>query len=111
VGCGASEGSSERSGAELVRARLHLQQKLSLKLPKGTEVLGVETEAGIDDAIRAKLRVPAASGADFLRDCAVKRFRQGGANLLGPDHGFWDPHRARMLRSGEVPCSPVERSL
>jgi|GEM_PF-2560649 len=79
-----------------------IDQKLGIKLPKGTEVLGVETEAGIDDAIRAKLRVPASSGAEFLGDCPVKRFRQGGANLLGPDHGFWDPHRATMLRSGEV---------
>lgn len=87
------------SHAEMVRS---VAQKLGIKLPQGTEVVGVETEAGFDDAIRAKRRVPAPSGAEFLRDCAVKRFRQGGSNLLGPDHAFWDPHRARMLRSGEV---------
>jgi hypothetical protein len=77
-------------------------QKLGLKLPPGTEVLGVETESGIDDAIVAKLRIPASHSAEFLSDCAVKRFRPGGANLLGPDHGFWDPHAAKTLRSGEV---------
>ena len=77
-------------------------RKLGLKLPPGTEVLGVEAESGIDDAIRAKLRVPASQSAEFLRECGVQRFRQGGANLLGPDHGFWDPHSAKALRSGDV---------
>jgi hypothetical protein len=77
-------------------------KKLGIELPPATEVVGVETEAGIDDAIRAKLRIPASHSADFLRECGVKRFRQGGANLLGPDHGFWDPHGAKALRAGEV---------
>ena len=97
------------SGDKTVKRSVHqtrdvqsIGQMLGLQLPPGTEVVGVETEAGIDDAIRAKLLIPASRSADFLRDCAVKRFRQGGANLLGPDHGFWDPHSAKALRSGEV---------
>jgi len=76
--------------------------RLGLHLPPGTEVLGVETEAGIDDAIFAKLRIPVAHAAEFVKDCGVTRFRSGGANLLGPDHGFWDPHKAKELRSGDV---------
>jgi hypothetical protein len=79
-----------------------LGQKLGLKLPMSTEILGVETEAGIDDAVRAKLRIPTAQAQTFLQDCGVSRFKKGGANLMGPDHGFWDPHAAKTLRSGEV---------
>jgi hypothetical protein len=77
-------------------------QALSLRLPQGTEVIGVLTESALDDAILVKLRIPASERENFLRDCVVKRFKPGGADLLGPDRGFWDPHRAKSLRWGEV---------
>ena len=85
-------------------------QKLGLELPPGTQVIGIQTEAGIDDAIFAKLRIPAARTAEFLKQCGVTRFKSGGANLLGPDHGFWDPHQAKRLRSGDV-ALPSARDL
>jgi hypothetical protein len=87
-----------------------LGKQLGLQLPAGTQVLGVETESAIDDAIFAKLRIPAERSGEFIKSCGVTRFRPGGANLLGPDHGFWDPHHATALRVGDVPL-PTTRGL
>ena len=87
-----------------------LGRKLGLTLPPGTEVLGVEAESGVDDAIRAKLRIPTPEAKGFLEGCGVRRFKPGGANLLGPDHGFWNPHTAKALRFGEISL-PSSRSL
>lgn len=79
-----------------------LGKQLGLQLPPGTQVVGVETESGIDDAVFAKLRIPTTRSAEFLKSCGVTRFESGAADLLGPDRGFWDPHQAKALKVGDV---------
>ena len=56
----------------------------------------------MDGAVWAKVRVPAAKTEDFLAHCGIARFRTGGADLLGPDNGAWDPDQAKSLRSGRL---------
>lgn len=84
--------------------------RLGLRLPPGTQVLGFKTEAGLDDAVLAKLRIPTSRSQQFIRDCGVTRFRPGEADQLGADQGFWDPHQAKALRIGRPPL-PAARGL
>jgi hypothetical protein len=87
-----------------------LAKRLGLALPAGTQVVHVETESGIDDAIFAKLRVPSTRADDFIRSLHVTRFQHGAADLFGPDRGAWDPHQAKALRVGDV-LLPSTRGL
>ena len=87
-----------------------LGKRLDINLPAGTEIVHVETEFGLDDAIFAKLRVPSARAEKFVRSLNVARFETGAADLLGPDRGPWDPHRAKGLRVGDVEL-PSQRGL
>jgi hypothetical protein len=80
-----------------------LGKRLGLQLPPGTQVVGVENESGLDDAIFAKLRVPSAYSQQFIRECGVTRLEPHLADLLGPDRGFWDPHQANKLKVGDIP--------
>jgi hypothetical protein len=87
-----------------------LGKRLGIALPLGTEVVHVETESALDDAIFAKLRIPAARAEAFVQSLSVSRFETGAADLLGPDQGPWDPHRAKGLRVGDV-TSSSQRAL
>jgi hypothetical protein len=51
--------------------------------------------------IRAKLELPAATVPRFLAVSGIARVIDGQADALGPDHGYWDPHRVARLRFGE----------
>jgi hypothetical protein len=46
--------------------------------------------------------VPTAHSDEFLKNCGVPHFESGGADLFGPDGGFWDPHQAKALKVGDV---------
>jgi hypothetical protein len=82
-----------------------LGKRLSIELPAGTQIVHVETESGLDDAIFAKLRIPAARADEFVQSLRVTEFQTGAADLFGQDRGPWDPHRAKGLRVGDVPLA------
>lgn len=106
-----------RSGSDPMRDKpafadvAALGRKLGVQLPADTEVLGVTTESGgPDDAVFAKLRFSKDQLDEFLKRTGAIRFRAGGADVLGPDRGFWDPHRAKSLRVARVQ-QPSSRGL
>jgi hypothetical protein len=80
----------------------HLGTRLGISLPPGTRILGVTSESGIDELLRAKLEMPIASLEKFLASTGIPHFETVGPDFLGPDEGFWDPHRAKGLRCGDV---------
>ena len=79
-----------------------LSARLGVRLPEGTRVLGVDSETGIDDLVRAKVEISKAHLTSFLATTAIPRFEQVDADILGPDREFWDPHKASNLRVGDV---------
>ena len=79
-----------------------LSARLGVKLPTSTRVLGVDSEAGIDDIVRAKVEISTEHLAGFLAATAIPHFEEADADLLGPDREFWDPHKAAKLRVGDV---------
>lgn len=79
-----------------------IEQKLGIKLPKEPSFLAPRQKPGSMMRFAQSCAFPPRAGPNSCATARVKRFRQGGANLLRPDHGFWDPLRAKMLRSGEV---------
>ena len=76
--------------------------RLGVTLPAGTRVVGFDSEAGIDSMFRAKLEMSGEQLETFIAGTNVARFEAGDADLLGPDRDYWDPHRAKKLRIGEV---------
>lgn len=76
--------------------------QLGLRLPAGTRVVGASASSERDGMVRAKLEMPADQVSGFMANANIRRFEEAGPDLLGPDDGFWDPHRAGPLRSGET---------
>jgi hypothetical protein len=76
--------------------------KLGVHLPTGTRVVGATSSDEGDGLIRAKLEMPSTLVPGFLTEANVHNLEEAGPDLLGPDEGFWDPHRAGSLRSGEA---------
>lgn len=78
--------------------------EVALSFPPGSRLLGVERERGIDDLIAAKVEIPAAAWPTFLASTPIDstRFEPGEHGHLGPDHGFWDPHKAANLRTAQA---------
>jgi len=77
---------------------------VGLTFPAGSKLIGVHRERGADDMIAAKVEMPAAAWPAFLATTPIKpdEFRPGERGLLGPDHDFWDPRRAKNLRTAEA---------
>lgn len=76
--------------------------QLGLSLPSGTRVVGASATNDRDGLIRVKLEIPASQVASFLANANIPELEEAGPDLLGPDDGFWDPHRAGPLRSGDT---------
>ena len=57
----------------------------------------------MDDAVMLKVEIASKDLAAFTKTCPVppEAFGPGTRGLLGPDDGFWDPHHAVHLRSGQ----------
>lgn len=101
------------NSAEIAELRANLDvlgKRLDLNLPPGTQVVHVETEYGMDDAIFAKLQIPAAEAPGFIQGLELKSSRHRSADAFGRDHGLWDPHQAKVLRVGSV-MLPSSRGL
>jgi hypothetical protein len=81
-----------------------LGARFGLPFPSSARLLGIEREQGMDDLVRFKVELPA-SDWPALRDALPIPFeymRAGTRGYFGQDRGFWDPHAAGQLRSGQV---------
>jgi hypothetical protein len=81
-----------------------LSRELGLSLPQTTVVIGVDRESGIDNAILAKLEIPA---RDWPQVLASAPFKESELNpdskaYLPRDHGWWNPRSVPGLRAGQV---------
>ena len=100
--CGGSDNNSRQQRENQMPTIAELNSSLGVSLPSETRIVGVHAEAGIDDMRSAKVEIPRSQLAAFLDGTRIPRFEPGDADLLGPDKGFWDPHRAKKLRVGDV---------
>lgn len=80
-------------------------RQMGLAFPASAKLIGVHRERGADDLMAAKVEMPAAEWPSFLAKTPIDPtlFRPGERGLLGPDHDFWDPHKAKNLRTAEAP--------
>ena len=80
-------------------------KEIALAFPAGAKLLGVHRERGADDLVAVKVEMSAADWPSFLARTPIDPtlFRPGERGLLGPDDGFWDPHKAKNLRTAEAP--------
>jgi hypothetical protein len=77
--------------------------QLGLRLPTGTRIIGASSSNDGDGLVRAKLEMPEAQVAGFVTSANIAGLEQTEPDLLGPDEGFWDPHRAGgPLRYGQT---------
>jgi hypothetical protein len=104
--CRTEESPMGKSTSSESRTELEeLGKRLSMELPAGTRIIHVETHSGLDDAIFAKLRIPAGRAVEFVQSLRVTEFQTGAADLFGRDRGPWDPHQAKGLRVVDVPLA------
>lgn len=88
-----------------------LSRELMVELPKGTRVLGVERQHGLDDMTRAKIELgrnefePLLLRLPMARDTFSK-----GKSRLGADSGFWNPGATPGIRYAQSPL-PEGRAL
>jgi hypothetical protein len=82
----------------------NLSRELKLAFPPGTRLVGVLRDSGMDDSIRVKVEMRSPDFPGFLSSTPIhaESLSPGAGGRLGPDHGFWDPHRARGLRSAQA---------
>jgi len=80
-------------------------KEVGLVFPAGSRLMGVHRERGADDLIAVKVEMPAAAWTGFVATTPIDRalFRPGERGLLGPDDGFWDPHKSKNLHTAETP--------
>ena len=81
-----------------------LSAELGLQFPPSTQLLGVKRYNGMDDAVLLELELAAAEFPAFMAQTRIdpEVIRPGARGLLGPDDGFWDPHRHPSLRTGQA---------
>jgi hypothetical protein len=81
-----------------------LGREVGLKFPADARLFGVGRERGIDDLLRFKVEIGAADLPAFMAASPVAQdaFEPGERGFLGPDQGFWDPNRAKHLRTGQA---------
>jgi hypothetical protein len=91
---------SERQGDTLES----VGKEIAMAFPASTKLLGVHRERGADDLVALKVEMAAADWPGFLARTPIDAtlFRPGERGLLGPDDGFWDPHKAKNLRTAEA---------
>jgi hypothetical protein len=80
-------------------------KEIAVAFPAGAKLIGVHRESGMDDLVAVKIEISSTDWVPFLGRTPIdpNLFRSGERGLLGPDDGFWDPHKARNLRTAEAP--------
>lgn len=81
-----------------------LQRELQLKIPPGVRVVGIKKTQGGEYHVRAKLLMSRAQWQEFLKNSPVPvdGMDLGTGGFLGQDGGWWDPHAAKALRTGQA---------
>lgn len=95
---------SREGGAQSMNADAVVAQ-LGLRLSAQTRIVGASASSEGDGLIRAKLEMPAAQVPEFVASANIQDLEQADPDLLGPDEGFWDPHRAGLFRYGQTALS------
>jgi hypothetical protein len=74
-----------------------------LTFPPSARLVGQHREAGMDDYLQFKVEIEAADLPAFEASSPIPKqaMEPGEGGLMGPDHDFWDPHRATTLRTGQ----------
>ena len=104
VACRSRTGSRTDTTAAQATTLAELGAEVGLAFPPSSRLLGVSRENGMDDLVMFKVELPRRDLASFLATCPVPAdaFEEGSAGFLGPDEGFWDPGKARHLRTGQI---------
>lgn len=81
-----------------------LSTELGLAFPPSARLGGVLRSNGMDDAVRFKIEMNTADFPSFLAQTGIEPelTRPNMQGLFGPDRDFWDPHRVKSLRAGQV---------
>jgi hypothetical protein len=98
------------NGADRAMTPEGLSQRVGFALPEGTRVVRATPNAGREGLVRAKLEMSPAAVSRLLAVTQIPKLRVGDADRLGPDHDYWDPHRAAQLRFGSARL-PDSRSV
>lgn len=81
-----------------------LGRDVGLKLPSSGRVLGLRRERGIDDAVLAKIELPASEWKKIASQPPLDSAELKSENkaYLPDDDGWWDPNRAPSLRAAQI---------
>jgi hypothetical protein len=82
-----------------------LASELGIVFPPSTRLIGVQRDqGGMDSAVFLKVEMAAAEFPAFLASTPLdaSAMRNGTRGFLGSDQGFWDPHRASRIRTGQA---------
>ena len=81
-----------------------VSKEIAVTFPAGAKLIGVHREKGIDDWVAVKAEISAVDWPGFLAGTPIdpSLFSPGERGMLGPDEGFWDPHKAKNLRTAQA---------
>jgi hypothetical protein len=106
-GCRRGDGDQERPVSRETKpapASLEeLAREVGLAFPASARLVGFNRENGMDDYLQFKVEIDARDLPAFRASSPIpeEAMKAGERGLLGPDQGFWDPNRARNLRTGQ----------
>jgi len=80
-----------------------LGREVGLTFPASARLIGFNRENGMDDYLQFKVEIDAPDLPNFQASSPIPEaaMEPGERGLLGPDQGFWDPSRAKNLRTGQ----------
>jgi len=80
-----------------------LAREVGITFPASARLIGFNRENGMDDYLQFKVEIDASDFPKFQVASPIPEaaMEPGEGGLLGPDRGFWDPNRARKLRTGQ----------
>jgi hypothetical protein len=107
-----NKGSAMNDRQESTATLAQLAQEAGVSFPPGARLVGSARENGMDDLLRFKVELRPADLPAFLSTSPIPAdaFDAGEGGFLGPDQGFWDPHQAKRLRTGQK-ILPGQRAL
>lgn len=81
-----------------------LAAEIKIVFPPSARLIGIARERGIDDLVEAKVELSGVELPLFFSVSPVKgeALEPDRLDLLGTDHSWWDPGRAKNLRAAQV---------
>ena len=79
-------------------------REVAVRFPPSTRLIGVHREKGIDEWIGVKVEMSSGDWPGFLASTPIDPglFEPGSCGKLGSDFAFWDPHKAKKLRTAQA---------